>query len=74
MAGADVLMNETLPTVIGAGVVSRTTDTMFGRGGRSRTSRGRARRTAPSKSQMPKVHRGPRGGKYIIKHGRRIYI
>lgn len=32
---AGVLMNTTLPTIIGAGVVSRATETMFGRGKRT---------------------------------------
>ncbi len=31
MAGADALMNSTLPAIVGMGVVSRSTDTMFGR-------------------------------------------
>jgi len=63
-------MSTTLPTIVGMGVVSRTTDTMFRKGGRRRASRS----TKSSKRRTPVVHTGPRGGKYIMKRGRRVYI
>ena len=62
------LLTQTLPTVIGMGVVSRTTDTMFGRRGRRSKSR------VVVKLGGRSVHTGKRGGKYLIKKGRRIYI
>jgi len=66
------LMTTTLPTIVGMGVVSKTTETMFGKGGRRRATT----RTTRTKSQLGsrKVHIGKRGGKYIMKKGRRIYI
>ena len=39
------LMETTLPTIIGMGVVSHTTDTMFGRGSRGGTGRTSSRKT-----------------------------
>jgi hypothetical protein len=39
------LMETTLPTIIGMGVVSRTTDTLFGRGSRGGTGRTGSRKT-----------------------------
>ena len=68
MTGAS-LMGTTLPTIIGMGVVSKTTETMFGKGKRRATSR-------RPKSQVGggKVHTGKRGGRYIMKKGRRIYV
>lgn len=47
MAGADILMQQTLPTIVGMGVVSRTTETMFGRGGRRTTRRKKATSARP---------------------------
>ena len=73
MAGADTIMTTTLPTVIGMGVVSKSTDTMFGKGKRGATSR-RATRRTKSTVGVRKVHTGKRGGKYVMKKGRRIYI
>jgi len=69
------LMTSTLPTIIGMGVVSKTTETMFGKNGRRRTTT-RTARTARAKSQVGsgKIHTGRRGGRYIMKKGRRIYI
>jgi len=43
---AHVIMTETLPTVVGMGVVVKTTDTMFG-----------GRRRRKSKSAIPKTHK-----------------
>ena len=68
MANGHVIMSETLPTIVGMGVVSRAVDTTMGR----RSKRGRKAKRA--KGRVMKIHRGPRGGKYIIKRGRRIYI
>ena len=70
MAGADVIMSQTLPTVVSMGVTSRAIDTTMGRQGRRRT----ATRAAKSKVGNRAVHIGKRGGKYIMKKGRRIYI
>jgi len=69
---AGTLMTSTLPTIIGAGVVSRTTDTMFGR--HERGTKRRSRRAAGQRVGNRKVHIGPRGGQYIMKSGRRVYI
>ena len=66
-----VLMTTTLPTIVGMGVVSRTTDTMFGQGKRKG---GRRSPKATNKRKGPKIHTGPRGGRYIMKRGRRVYI
>jgi len=41
------IMTQTLPTIIGMGVVSRTTETMFGR-------RGKGRRRSTAKSTIPR--------------------
>ena len=65
--GAEVIMTQTLPTVVGMGVVSRSTETMFG-GQRRRTSKARQRK------EKFKIYRGKRGGKYILRKGRKIYI
>jgi len=72
MATGATIMSTTLPTVIGMGVVSKTTDTMFGKRGRRRTTT----RTTRARSQVGsrRVHIGRRGGRYIVKKGRRIYI
>lgn len=87
MATGDTLMTSTLPTLVGMGVVSRTTDTMFGRGGRGKSA-GSARKGKKHAGKAQKasawkkgpygreyvVHRGPRGGKYILRRGRRVYV
>ena len=67
-------MTQTLPTLVGAHVVSKSTETLFGKGKRRATTR--ATRTGRAKSQIGgrKVHTGKRGGKYIMKKGRRVYI
>ena len=74
MAGADTIMTTTLPTIIGMGVVSKSTDTMFGKGKRGTSQR--TTRTARTKTKVGvrKVHTGKRGGKYVMKKGRRVYI
>ena len=57
-------MTTTLPTIVGMGVVSRTTETMFDREGQRRR---------PRKTKF-KIYQGKRGGRYILKKGRKIYI
>ena len=68
MANGGVIMSETLPTVIGMATVTRAVDTTMGR----RSKRGGKAKRAKGRSM--KIYRGPRGGKYIVKKGRRIYI
>jgi hypothetical protein len=68
------IMTETLPTIIGIGVVSRTTETMFDRRGRRIRVRGKSRPKSKQSRSVLKIHRGSRGGKYLIRHGRKIYI
>ena len=68
MPNGHAIMAETLPTVIGMATVSRAVDTTMGR----RSKRGRKAKRA--KDRVVKIYRGPRGGKYIIRRGRRIYI
>ena len=59
-------MSTTLPTVIGMGVVAETTRIIFDKKtGKKRVVKVRKRF---------KVHQGKRGGKYIMKNGRRVYI
>jgi len=69
MAGADTIMTSTLPTIIGAGTVTRTTEVMFAKR-RSANKRGR---TTMAK-RKGKLHTGKRGGKYRIKNGRKVYV
>jgi hypothetical protein len=69
MANGTTLMTTTLPTIVGAHVVSSATETMFGKGKRRATSR----RAKPRVGGRV-VHQGKRGGKYIMKKGRRVYI
>ena len=59
MANGHLIMSETLPTVVGMGVVSRTTDTMFG-GRRRRSTKRTARRTSSRKSTKTRVFNGKR--------------
>ena len=63
------IMTQTLPTVIGMGVVSETTKVMFDKRGRRITKKSRKRVV-----KTFKIHKGPRGGKYVVRKGRRIYI
>lgn len=60
------LMTETLPTIVGAGVTLKVVDTMFG----ERPSRKSKTKTVKGR----KVHTGKRGGKYIIRKGRKVYL
>lgn len=50
MVGANVLMTSTLPTIIGMGVVSRSTEVMFSRGGKVKSAK------APGKRINGKVY------------------
>jgi len=65
MTGA-LLMSTTLPTIISMGVVAETTRIMFDK----KTGK---RKTVTVRKRF-KVHQGKRGGKYIMKKGRRVYI
>ena len=65
MANGHLIMTETLPTVVGMGVVAKTTDTMFGgrrRRGTKRTARRTTRGTSSrkSKSARTRVFNGKR--------------
>jgi hypothetical protein len=66
------IMTQTLPTVVGMGVVSRAVDTTFGQRGRGAPRK--KSKPAAKKSKGPKVYTGPRGGKYILRKGRKVYI
>jgi len=70
MATGATIMSMTLPTVIGMGVVSKSTETMFGERGRRRATT----RRATSRVGGRAVHIGRRGGRYILRKGRRVYI
>ena len=70
MTTSGVLMTQTLPTLVGAHVVSKSTETLFGKGGKRRTTSRRGK----AKVSGRVVHTGQRGGKYIMKKGRRVYI
>jgi len=65
MTGA-LLMSTTLPTVISMGVVAETTRIMF--------DKKTGKRKVVKVRKRFKVHQGKRGGKYIMKNGRRVYI
>ena len=62
------IITSTLPTIVGMGVVSKTAEVALTPRGRRATAKRRA------KGRLPKIYRGPSGGRYIIKRGRRIYI
>ena len=62
------MITSTLPTIVGMGVVSKTAEVALTPRGRRAAAKRRA------KGRLPKMYRGPRGGRYIIKRGRRIYI
>lgn len=68
MAGADTLMTTTLPTIIGMGVTSKAVTTMFGKGKRGST------KATPKKGRTIRIYQGKRGGQYVIRRGRKIYI
>ena len=62
------IIEHTLPTVVGMGVVARTAEIALTRRGRRAAAKHR------TKGKRPKIHKGPRGGRYIICKGRRVYI
>ena len=62
------IITSTLPTIVGMGVVSRTAEVALTPRGRRAAAKRRA------KGRLPKIYRGPRGGRYIIKRGRKVYI
>lgn len=64
---ATAIMTSTLPTIVGMGVTSRAIDTTLGRQSRGKRPRSR-------KGKTIKVYRGSRGGEYVMRKGRRIYI
>ena len=69
MTGA-LLMSTTLPTIIGMGVVAETTKVLFDK----RTGKRKIVTVRKRTTKNFKVHQGTRGGKYIVKKGRKIYI
>ena len=64
---ATTILSTTLPTIVGMGVVSRTTETMFGRKGNQVARR-------KKKQTKFKIYQGKRGGKYILRKGKKTYI
>lgn len=76
MTTSGVLMTETLPTLVGMHVVSKSTETVFGkRGGRSRSkSRQKRGNTIAVGNRVYKLYHGERGGRYYVRKGRKIYI
>jgi len=66
---ATTIMTQTLPTVLGMGVVSKSTETMFGKNGRRRGTKSQYRSVG-----RRRVYTGKRGGKYVMKNRRRVYI
>lgn len=69
----NALMTQTLPTLVGMHVVSSSTKTLFGRG-RGKTATRAGRKTAVRTFKGRVVHKGSRGGTYIVKKGRKIYL
>ena len=65
MAG---IITHTVPTLVGMGVVARVADKALGRH-RSKSTPGKG-----PKGRKPKIHKGPRGGRYIMRKGRRVYV
>jgi len=66
MTGA-LLMGTTLPTIIGMGVVARTTETMFGKG-----ERGRARAARPGTSTVGVARIKVNAEKFATKYRRAL--
>jgi len=72
---ANEIITQTLPTLVSMGVVSRAVDTTMGRRGAVRRGRRASLRGKKVKGRPgPKIHKGSRGGRYIMKKGRRVYI
>jgi len=62
------IITSTLPAIVGMGVVSKTAEVALTPRGRRAVAKRRA------KGRLPKIYRGPRGGRYILKRGRKVYI
>jgi len=65
MTGA-LLMSTTLPSIVGMYVVAETTKVLFDK----KTGK---KKTVKVKKRF-KIYKGKRGGQYIMKKGRRVYI
>ncbi len=76
MSNGSTIVSTTLPTIIGMGVVSETTRTMFGkRGSRSRSkARQKQGNTVMVGNRVYKLHTGDRGGRYYVRKGKKVYI
>ena len=70
------IMTQTLPTIVGMGVVSKSTETMFGKGRRRSKSKLRQKHgnTVMVGNRVYKLHSGDRGGRYYVRKGRKIYV
>lgn len=62
------MITHTLPTLVGMGVVAQVADRTLGRRRPKSTSGKKA------KGRKLKIHKGSRGGSYIMRKGRRVYI
>ena len=67
---ATAIMTTTLPTVAGFGVLAETTRVMFDKRGK----RIKGKSKSKSKGKTVKIYRGSRGGEYILRKGRKIYL
>lgn len=76
MSNGATIVSTTLPTIIGMGVVSETTKTMFGKRGRRGKSKTKQRHgnTVMVGNRVYKLHYGNRGGRYYVRKGRRVYV
>ena len=68
MATGATILSTTLPTVVSMGVTSRAIDTTLGRQSRGRRAKSRG------KGKTVRVYQGKRGGTYVKKNGRKIYV
>ncbi len=73
---ATVLVSQTLPTLVGMHVVSKSTETLFGRRGSHSQCRARQKHsdTIIVGNRVYKLHYGERGGRYYVRKGRKIYV
>ena len=62
-----VLLTTTLPTIVGMAVITKATTTMFGE------KRRRAAKRRPRQTKF-KIYQGPKGGQYILRKGKKVYI
>lgn len=69
-------MTQTLPTIIGAHVVSESTKTLFGkRGSCSRHRSGQKHGgTVMVGNRVYKLYTGNHGGRFYVRKGRKIYV